>query len=69
MRTAEKSELKRHAEAAAQRRAHGGKPVVMYRNPADGASWSGRGLKPRWLVEAIEAGRTQGEFLAEGAQA
>lgn len=66
-RTAENSELKRQAEAAAQRRANGGKPVALYRNPADGASWSGRGLKPRWLVEAIEAGRTQDEFLIDPA--
>jgi DNA-binding protein H-NS len=67
-RTAENSELKRQAIA---RRANGGKPVALYRNPADGASWSGRGLKPRWLVEAIEDGRTQDEFLIEnqGAQA
>ena len=60
-----KPELKQQAEAAAQRRTHGGKPVALYRNPADGASWSGRGLKPRWLVEELEAGRTQDEFLIE----
>jgi|GEM_PF-1132267 len=41
----------------------GGKVVAMYRNPADGASWSGRGLKPRWLVEALEAGQSLDEFL------
>lgn len=64
-RTAENSELKRQAEAAAARRANGGKPVAMYRNPADGSTWTGRGLKPRWLVEAIEAGRTQDEFLID----
>ena len=57
------SELRRQAIAAAQRRAHGGKPVALYRNPADGSTWTGRGLKPRWLVEAIEAGRSQDEFL------
>jgi DNA-binding protein H-NS len=58
-RTAENSELKRQAIA---RRANGGKPVAMYRN-TDGSTWTGRGLKPRWLVEAIEAGRSQDEFL------
>jgi DNA-binding protein H-NS len=61
-RTAENSELKRQAEAAAARRANGGKPVAMYRNTG-GSTWTGRGLKPRWLVEAIEAGRSQDEFL------
>jgi DNA-binding protein H-NS len=59
-RTAENSELKRQAEA---RRANGGKPVAVYRNPADGSTWTGRGLKPRWLVKALEAGRSQDEFL------
>jgi DNA-binding protein H-NS len=59
-RTAENSELKRQAVA---RRANGGKPVALYRNPVDGSTWTGRGLKPRWLVEAIEAGRSQDEFL------
>lgn len=44
-----------------------GKVVAKYRNPADGSTWTGRGLKPRWLVEAIEAGRTQDEFLIDQA--
>lgn len=61
------SELKRQAEAAAARRAMGGRPVAMYRNPADGSTWSGRGLKPKWLLVAIEAGRTQDEFLIDPA--
>jgi DNA-binding protein H-NS len=66
-----RSELKRQAEAAAARRAMAGKPVAMYLNPANGSTWSGRGLKPRWLVDAIEAGRTQDEFLidTQGARA
>ena len=66
-RTAENSELKRQAETAAARRANGGKPVAMYRNPADGSTWSGRGLKPKWLLAALEAGRTQDEFLIDPA--
>lgn len=62
-----KQELERQAEQAASRRANGGKLVALYRNPADGQTWTGRGLKPRWLVEAIEAGRTQDEFLIDPA--
>lgn len=62
-RTAENSELKRQAEAAAARRANGGKPVAMYLDPASGQTWSGRGLKPKWMLAAIEAGRSQDEFL------
>ena len=61
-----KPELKRRAEAAAARA--GGKIVPRYRHP-DGQTWTGRGLKPRWLVGALEAGHTLDEFLIEGAQA
>lgn len=65
------SELKRQAAQAAVRRAMGGKPVAMYLDPATGQTWSGRGLRPKWLLAAIEAGRTQDEFLIDtrGAQA
>jgi hypothetical protein len=65
------SELRRQAIAAARRRGNCAKPVAMYRDPVSGQSWSGRGLKPRWLMAAIEDGRTQDEFLIEnqGAQA
>lgn len=48
------------AESAARR---GGKIVAKYRNPETGASWSGRGLKPQWVIDAINAGRTLDEFL------
>lgn len=41
------------------------KVAAKYRDPATGATWTGRGLKPRWLVTAIEQGRTQDEFLIE----
>lgn len=61
----EYDELRRQAAAAAERRAMGGKPVAMYRDPVSGQSWSGRGLKPKWLLAALEAGRTQDEFLIE----
>lgn len=54
------SELKRQAAASAQRA--GGKIVAKYRN-ADGSTWTGRGLKPRWMVQAIEAGQSQDDFL------
>jgi hypothetical protein len=44
-----------------------GKVPVKYRDPSTGSTWSGRGLKPRWLFEALEAGRTQDEFLIDPA--
>ena len=40
----------------------GRKVAAKYRNSATGATWSGRGLKPRWLVEALAAGRAMSDF-------
>jgi DNA-binding protein H-NS len=40
----------------------GTKVAAKYRNPATGDTWSGRGLKPKWLRAALEAGRDIGEF-------
>jgi DNA-binding protein H-NS len=39
-----------------------GKVAAKYRNKATGESWSGRGLKPKWLTAALAAGRSMGEF-------
>lgn len=33
-----------------------------YRDPESQATWSGRGLKPRWLSAALDAGRSLDEF-------
>lgn len=39
------------------------KAEVKYRNPENHEqSWTGRGLKPKWLVAAIEAGATLESF-------
>lgn len=40
-----------------------GKVLVKYRNPATGESWSGRGLRPRWLVAAMDEGKALDDFL------
>lgn len=40
----------------------GGKVAPKYRNPASGETWSGRGLKPRWLASALESGKTLEDF-------
>jgi DNA-binding protein H-NS len=37
-------------------------PAVKYRHPETGASWSGRGRKPGWLVEQVEAGKSLSDF-------
>ncbi len=39
-----------------------GKVAPKYRDAATGATWSGRGLKPKWLAAALAAGRTLDEF-------
>lgn len=38
------------------------RPVVKYRCPMTGQTWSGRGLKPKWLAVALEDGRAISEF-------
>ena len=37
--------------------------AIKYRNPATGATWSGRGRPPRWLIEELAKGRNRDEFL------
>jgi DNA-binding protein H-NS len=43
-------------------KAAGGKVAPKYRNAATGETWSGRGLQPKWLKAAIEAGRKLEDF-------
>jgi DNA-binding protein H-NS len=38
------------------------KVAAKYHDPATGDSWSGRGLKPKWLTAALAAGRSLSEF-------
>jgi DNA-binding protein H-NS len=40
----------------------GGSVAAKYRDPATGKTWSGRGLKPRWLREAIDNGKSPADF-------
>ena len=43
--------------------ANAGKKVApKYRNPATGDTWTGRGLKPKWLVAALNSGRSLSDF-------
>jgi DNA-binding protein H-NS len=50
-----------HKGPGAPRKA-GAKVAAKYRNAATGESWSGRGLKPKWLSAALAAGRSLSEF-------
>jgi len=43
-------------------RAEGAKVPAKYRDPATGATWSGRGLQPKWLKAALDAGRSLSDF-------
>ncbi|HRD84419.1 MAG TPA: H-NS histone family protein [Rubrivivax sp.] len=38
------------------------KVPAKYRNKDTGETWSGRGLQPKWLRNALAAGRTIDEF-------
>lgn len=38
------------------------KVAAKYRDPDTGETWSGRGLKPKWLAAAIENGRSLADF-------
>lgn len=40
----------------------GGKVAAQYRDPATGAEWTGRGMKPKWLQQRISEGRELAEF-------
>lgn len=38
--------------------------AVTYANPADPSdTWSGRGRKPRWFIEAMTAGKSREDLL------
>ncbi len=54
--------------ASVQKRAAGArtgsrqKVAPKYRDPESGATWSGRGLKPKWLTEQLANGKQVGDF-------
>lgn len=52
-----KGEGGRRASAAAGR-----KVAPKYRNEATGETWTGRGLKPKWLQTALAQGKTLQDF-------
>ena len=49
--------------AAPKAKAAGGKKVaVKYRHAATGDTWTGRGLKPKWLKAQLDAGKQLSDF-------
>lgn len=50
-------------KAPAAPKAEGSKKVAAkYRDPASGQSWTGRGLKPKWLQAALASGKQLSDF-------
>ena len=43
--------------------AKGGKIAPKYRNSETGETWTGRGLKPKWIENAIASGKKLEDFL------
>jgi DNA-binding protein H-NS len=46
----------------------GSKVAAKYRGPG-GETWSGRGLKPRWLTAAVKDGKKVDDFLIDKSSA
>lgn len=40
----------------------GSKVAPKYRDPISGATWTGRGLKPKWLAQALQGGKALADF-------
>jgi DNA-binding protein H-NS len=43
------------------------KVAAKYRHPETGATWTGRGLPPKWLADEIAAGKSKEQFLIQQA--
>lgn len=51
--------LAQGAGIAAEQLIDGAETLPRYRNPADpGQTWSGRGRQPKWVAEALAAGKS-----------
>ncbi len=55
------ADLTRATPSKASTRA-GEKVQPKFRDPESGATWSGRGLKPRWLTAALQGGKSLQDF-------
>ncbi len=49
-------------KSTAKTGAAGKKVQPKYRDPVSGATWTGRGLKPKWLQAAIATGKSVTDF-------
>lgn len=51
--------------AVAKGKGKGAARAVMYRCPATGSTWSGKGLQPAWLKAALAQGKLLADFLTK----
>lgn len=51
-----------HADLSARGSKKGSTVAPKYKDPESGATWSGRGLKPKWLQAAIASGKEVADF-------
>lgn len=52
------------SEGRSKKSRKGGKVPAKYRNPSDASqTWTGRGMKPRWLTALLGGGKRQEDFL------
>lgn len=56
------ADLGTKAPAGAPKLRTGAKVPAKYRDPATGQSWSGRGLHPKWLKQALAGGAKLSDF-------
>jgi len=56
------ADLNARPPASTPKARSGGKVPAKYRDPATGQTWSGRGLHPKWLRQALEAGAKLTDF-------
>lgn len=51
------------AKSSARPGLTGKKVAPKYRDPVTGTTWTGRGLKPKWLLAALESGKSISDFV------
>jgi len=52
-----------HANGGSGKKKSRAGATPRYRDPGTGATWTGRGPQPRWMREAIRAGKSPDDFL------
>ena len=57
------ADLGNRTTTAAPKGRSGGKVPAKYRDPSTGQTWSGRGLHPKWLKQAMAGGAKITDFL------